>query len=180
MRKSPLFYGLLLGLLITSCHREPEKKVLTERIQYDVTIKNPDADQDWWVQNMEGSKREAFIKMILDEAYSGKIKAYDAFNNPLTVEQVKAIGNRTDTVLGPSPKPPYDDTLMVVKQQLQLRDITKVRFLEEWYIDEGTFKMEKKVVGIAPMILKYSETGELQGSMLLFWLYLDKKYPLKQ
>lgn len=173
-------YLLLMIPFLFSCGKKgEEKKLVTERIQYDVTIKSPDPDFDWWVQNLEGSKREAFIKNILNAAYSGKLKAYDIFHNPLSVNDVKAIGNRADTVTGTSPNPPYNDTVMVLTQELDLQRITRVRFLEEWRMDENTLEFDKKVLGISPIIESYAENGELRGYMPLFWVYLDKDYPAK-
>ena len=163
-----------------SCNSVKNKKnLVTERIQYDVTIKTPDPEWDWWIQNLEGSKREGFVKAILNAAYSGKVKAYDYFNKPLTIAEVKAIGNRTDTVFSTSPNPPYNDSTIVVKQELDINKINKVRFLEEWYMDENSLVFEKKILGIAPIIEVHNDDGSLRGYMPLFWVYLDKEYPGK-
>jgi len=59
-------------------------------------------------------------------------------------------------------------------------DITKVRFLEEWYIDNNKFDIEKRIVGIVPLIENYNEAGEFRGYAPLFWIYLDEKYPIEQ
>ncbi|MHC1706226.1 MAG: hypothetical protein AB9842_01760 [Bacteroidales bacterium] len=167
-------------MIAVSCGKKKEGlKLITERIQYDVTIKSPDPDYDWWVQNLEGPTRESFVKDILNSAYSGKLKAYDIFHKPLTVNDVKAIGNRSDTITGTSPYPPYNDTVMVIKQELDLQHITRVRFLEEWRMDETSLQFEKKILGISPIIESYDEQGNLRGYMPLFWVYIDKDYPAK-
>ena len=86
--------------------------------------------------------------------------------------------NKIDSVTLQREYAPYDwyDTVMV--STLNSDDITKVRFLEEWYIDESKLDIEKKIVGVAPMLEKYNEEGELRGYMPLFWIYLDDKYPI--
>ncbi len=171
--------GLTFGWL-TSCkdNTDKSKTVITERIQYDVNIKSPNPDYDPWVQNIDRRKRMTFVNKIMDAAYSGKIQAYDYFNNPLTVEQVKLIG--VDTIYQTLKRvyPPYDEYDTVIISKFELKDITKIRFLEEWYIDEDNLEIEKKITGIAPVIEKYDQSGNLLGSQPLFWLYLDKNYPM--
>lgn len=181
------FYLLLSlpALFFYSCGNDSNtkdyknEKQLTERIQYDVLIKTPDPDLDWWTQNIEGSKREIFVKTILDLAYSGKVKAYDYFNEPLTTEQVKAIDNTSDTISVQDPDNPdiYLDT--VIKQTLDIQIITKVRFLEEWYLDEKDYSFDKKVCGVMLMKENYGDSMELRGYTPLFWLYFDDEYPAK-
>jgi len=171
--------GLTFGWL-TSCkdNTDKSKTVITERIQYDVNIKSPNPDYDPWVQNIDRRKRMAFVNMIMDAAYSGKIQAYDYFNNPITAEQVKSIG--VDTIYQTLMRvyPPYDEYDTVIISKFELKDITKIRFLEEWYIDEDNLEIEKKITGIAPVIGKYDQSGNLLGFQPLFWLYLDKNYPM--
>jgi hypothetical protein len=185
-KSTMLSLGILLSIiLISACTGKKDEadnkdnKLLTERIQYDVLIKTPDPEMDWWVQNIEGSKRESFIKTFLNLAYDGKVKAYDYFNNPLTPEQVKNIDNRVDTVSVPDPKNPEVNKDTVIKLKLDMQKITKVRFLEEWSFDEKKMNFDKKVVGLMLMKENYDEKAELRGYSPLFWLYFDDSYPAK-
>jgi len=180
------FLGVLLCIMmISACNGKKDKtdnkgnKLLTERIQYDVLIKTPDPDMDWWVQNIEGSKREGFVKTFINLASEGKVKAYDYFNNPLTTEQVKNIDKRIDTVSVPDPKDPSKIRDTVVKSNLDIQKITKVRFLEEWSLDEKKMNFEKKVVGMMLMKENYDENAQLRGYSPLFWIYFDESYPAK-
>jgi hypothetical protein len=178
MTKIPVLV-FLVAILFSCTRKEGNMKVITERIQYDVTIKSPDPDYDWWVQNLEGSTRESFVRSILNAAYKGELKSYDIFHNPMSVAEVKAIGNRTDTITGTSPDPPYNDTAVVVRQELDLKRITRVRFLEEWRMNEKTLQFEKKILGISPIMEVFNDDGSLRGYMPLFWVYIDKDYPAK-
>ena len=171
-------------LLAYSCKSDKSgsdknKKLLTERIQYDVIIKTPDPAFDWWVQNIEGSKRESFVKTFLDLAGSGKVKVYDYFNEPLTPEQVKAMRSKTDTVriIDEENSNSIRDT--IVKDELNIQEVTKVRFLEEWYFDEKKLGFDKKVVGVMLMRENYGDSLELRGYSPLFWIYFDDAYPAK-
>lgn len=191
MKKRVLLISFVIisSFVLFSCGSDGEKQekndqnnkeILTDLIQYDVMIKNTDADQDWYVQNMEGRNRDEFVKRIMNAASSGEYRLYNYFfNTPLTVDEVNAKFNRIDSVTLQRSYPPYEwyDTVMVTK--LDESDITKVRFLEEWYIDKNKLDIEKKIVGIAPLMENYNEEGEFRGYVPLFWIYLDEKYPLK-
>jgi hypothetical protein len=178
-----LFAGTIF--FIFSCGDKKEstdnkdKTVLTERIQYDVIIKTPDPQFDWWVQNIEGSKRESFVKTFLQLAYDGKVKAYDYYNKPLTAAEVKQIDNRTDTISIADLKDPENMHDTIIKQELDLQKITKVRFLEEWNFDEKKMSFDKKVVGLMLMKENYGDSAEFRGYSPLFWIYFDDKYPAK-
>lgn len=178
---------ILLGLsvIIAACGGKKDetdmsgKKVLTERIQYDVTIKSPDPDLDWWNQNIEGSKRESFVKTFLDLAYAGKVKTYDYFNKPITAEEVKMIGNYTDTSFVPDSVNPNITRKVAVKHELDIQEITRVRFLEEWYLDEKKMSFDKKVVGMMLMKTRVLDSLGPALNVPLFWIYFDDKYPAK-
>ncbi|MCK5838986.1 MAG: hypothetical protein KAG99_04010, partial [Bacteroidales bacterium] len=96
---------------------------------------------------------------------------------PLTAEQVKSIGYRRDTLTFQRAYPPYELFDTIVEEKIEIRDITRFRFLEEWYFNDKTLEIEKKVLGIAPVVRRYDENGNLRGHMPLFWVYLDDRYP---
>ncbi len=178
MKPFHIALGCLFCFTVISCrHSEKDLFVVTDRIQYDVDIKSPDPDFDWWVQNIEGSRREVFIRQVMEAAYAGKVRAYSYFNEPLTPQQVKEIGFRADTLTFQRAEPPYDFYDTIVEQRINLQDITRFRFLEAWYMDPASCAVSKKVIGMAPIIRNYGETGELRGYMPLFWIYFDENYP---
>ena len=75
---------------------EPSNKteILAEKIQYDVPVVNNDPQLDWWINNIEGSKREPFLKRIMEAAEKGEVRVYDYFNHPLTPQQLPAHVHR--------------------------------------------------------------------------------------
>jgi len=172
--------SLFLIMLTLSCSRGtgPTENIVTKRIQYDVSIVSPDPDYDWWVQNIEGSDREKLVRNILQAADKGRVKVYDFFTlKPLTSEDVKGILSRKDTVSIESTLPPYDLVDTIISREVRLTDITRIRFLEEWRMDENALIFEKKVYGICPLVEVFTETGELKGYKPLFWIFLDDRYP---
>lgn len=152
-------------------------KPFVNLIDYEVFIRNPEPDVNWWVNNLEGIKRELLITTLLNVAYSGKVNVYDENNNLLTNEQVRAIGNEPTLLKTKTPNPPYNDTIILIDNQLNLQLITKIKFTEEWYIDDQTLEIGKKVVGITPLIEEYFEDNSFKGFKPLFTIYFDDKYP---
>ncbi|HPG32856.1 MAG: hypothetical protein H6541_01215 [Lentimicrobiaceae bacterium] len=166
-------------LIITSCGNN-KGKLLTDRIQYDVTIKTPDVDLEWFVQNLEGPKREKLVQAIINTANSGKLKMYDVMTNkPMTPAELKERSTRKELITLQRAYAPYEDYDSIVSTELQLSDITRVRFLEEWYLNEKNGLITKKVIAICPLVESYTETGELRGYNPLFWLSFEKNFPLE-
>jgi hypothetical protein len=176
-----LIFFLLIasGLLLFSCKQNADEgSIITKRIQYDVNIKSPEPDLDWWVQNIEGSNRELLIKTIFEKVSEGKVVAYDFLTGkPYTIDEIKRMMRQVDTISYESANPPYELRDTVIVKELRASDITRLRFLEEWYMNPKTLDFNKKIAGICPLIEKYSDSGELRGYSPLFWVFFDKKYP---
>lgn len=167
--------GLAMIFFMGCSEQEPE--VLATKIQYDVPIYSDNPQLDWWVNNLEGSKRDPFAKRLLEAALNGEVKAFDYFNDPLTPEQVRSL--MIDTVYQTLTRPvePYEEYDTVIYYELDYRDITKVRFLEEWTWDPGSLEMEKEVLGIAPIVV--IEYGGQEYNRPLYWVYIEEGYPEK-
>lgn len=178
MKRNLLFFALILALNACKTDSVSDKNKVTKRILYDVAIVNKDQDFDWWVQNIEGAQREKLISDIFSAVESGKVQAFDYITNkPLSKNEINVLLKRTDTISFESPTPPYEIIDSVITTELNKKDIEKLRFLEEWYMDNSTLAFSKKVVGICPMIAKYGDQSEFRGYMPLFWIFFDEKYP---
>lgn len=171
--------GLLMVFLMVSCGNGKGDK-LTERIQYDVTIKSPENDLEWWVQNLEGPKREKLVQAIIESARSGKLKVYDVMSNKaLDEQQIKDQGTRTELLTLQRPNEPYEEYDTVIRRELQLSDITRLRFLEQWYLNESNGKISKEIIAVCPLVESYTEEGTYRGHRPLFWLSYNKKFPME-
>lgn len=174
----PLVY-LTIALVFSACGKG-KGDLLTERIQYDVTIISPEKDLAWWVQNLENNKRETLINVIIEAAKSGQHKVYDVMTNKeLTEVEIKERGTRNELLVLQRDFAPYENYDTIVKRDMQLSDISKVRFLEEWYLNEETGLVTKKVIAICPMLESYTEEGVLRGHQPLYWISFVKNFPLK-
>ncbi|MBW6491519.1 MAG: hypothetical protein K0B15_10045 [Lentimicrobium sp.] len=170
---------LMLGTLMFSCWGK-KGSLLTERIQYDVPIKTPEVDLAWYVQNLEGPNREKFIQAVIQSAQSGKLKVYDVMSNKqLSAADVLAAGTRTELLTLQRPYEPFENFDTIVTRELQLSDITRVRFLEEWYMNEDNGRITKKVIAMCPLVESYTEEGQMRGYQPLFWMSYVKRFPLE-
>jgi len=173
-----LFISIVFLIALTACSGNSHKKeILTEKIQYDVPVINSDPQLDWWINNIEGSKREPFLQRIMEAAAKGEVRVCDYFNKPLTPQQIMATGSDTiyQTLL--RNYPPYDEFDTMIVRSISYMNIVKIRFLEEWTWNRKSLEMNKKVLGIGPIISK--EIGGEKFNQLLFWIYLDKRFPEK-
>ena len=161
---------------VVSCSPDQAgKKIITERIQYDVMVDSDGEELGWWVNNIEGSRRGPFIDWLLDAAYEGEYQAWDYFNNPLTEAQLKAVGVDTVFMTLLRETPPYDEYDTIVINKYNRQDITRVRFLEEWSFDNSGKVLEKRVLGVAPVLVR--TFGDEEYNQVLFWIYFDEDYP---
>lgn len=172
------FSLLALGLILVFTQCEPKAKekedtrtVITKKILYDVPLHNPNEDHDWWVKNIEGSDREALLNNIFAQVRSGEIQAYDYFNEPLSVNQVESLLSDTIHMVLQRPYDPYDEYDTTIYQVTLPSDFEILRFLEEWKYDEKTLQIDKKILGICP-VMKVQRNGEWV-TRPYFWVYFD-------
>lgn len=173
--KQPVFcLSILLVMMLVSCEQD-QKELITQKIHYDVSIKSPSPDYDWWIQNLPGPQRENLVNLILDGALSGKFQSYDYFNNPISAFEVSKILSDTSMLTLMKKEPPYEyyDTMIVYT--IQREDILKIRFLEEWKVDANKLLFDKKVLGIAPIARRIDPMG-IERWQPLFWIYTDEKF----
>jgi hypothetical protein len=166
--------SFLLFMVLISCQQD-QKELITQKIQYDVLIKSPDADYDWWIQNLPGPQRENLVNIILDGALSGKYPSYDYFNNPISAYDVSKILSDTSVLTLMAKEPPYEYYDTTIVYTIQRDDILKIRFLEEWKTDKNKLTFEKRVLGIAPVARRIDPMG-IERWQPLFWIYTDDNF----
>lgn len=169
--KKHIIIILSLALIIASCSPGQNKSLVTQKIQYDVSIKSPDSSYDPWIQNIGQTDREKFVSDLMNAVYEGRVQAYDYFNRPMSLDELNGV--LTDTAYRTLTRivPPYEVFDTVIVSKIEISDINKIRFLEEWYMDDQDLVFEKVVIGIAPVAEKYDEEGNFIGLLPLFWIY---------
>ena len=118
--------------------------------------------------------QEFFIEIVLDAAYEGIIGAYDILDDEFTtlmaLEQVKGIGNSTDTMLVTDPIT-LEEKYEVIEKKLNREHIKKYRIKEDWIFDKQLSSLYVRILGIAPILAKYDENGNYIADILMFWIY---------
>ncbi|NQU32589.1 MAG: hypothetical protein HQ521_05080 [Bacteroidetes bacterium] len=155
--------------------QQNNNEIITEKIQYDVNIKSPDPEYDWWIQNLVGPQRDKLVSTIIDGAKSGKFKAYDYFNNPIDKFEVEAIFSDTMIVTMMRENPPYELFDTAIIYNILPEDIIRLRFLEEWSMDPQNLHFEKKIMGLAPVARRFDFNG-IERWQPLFWIYTDNEF----
>ena len=152
-----------------------KNEVITKKIQYDVNIKSPDPEYDWWIQNLVGPEREHLVNLIVDGAKDGKWQAYDYFNDPIDKFEVRTIFSDTMLISMMKSEPPYElfDTMVI--HNILPEDILRLRFMEEWSINPDNLAFSKKIIGIAPVASRLDFNG-IERWQPLFWIYTDDEF----
>lgn len=172
-----LFISFTFMLFLFSCTNKSKENIITQRIQYDVDIVSPGADYPWYVQNIEGLAREKFIKNLMESVVNKKQTAYHSLTyDALSENNLQKLFHRIDTVVMQRSTPPYEFYDTIVQQNLEYKDIVKIRFLEEW--KQGTKQeIQKEVLGICPIIKNFDTEGNFRGYQPLFWVFYNEHYP---
>ncbi len=176
MKSSNLYILLLFAIILfaTSCQQD-NSIIVTKKIQYDVYIKSPNPDYDWWIQNLPGPERESLVEMIVEGAKSGKFKAYDYFNEPMSKDEVNSTFADTMMLKLMQTEPPYDYFDTTIVNIISMEDIQKLRFMEKWEINPDNLKIEKTIYAIAPIAKRIDMNG-IERWQPLFWIYTDDTF----
>jgi len=146
--------GLILAAVSMAVTIEGYAQTITQRIEYNVSIRSDDAtDNNWYTDHIEASGRITWLESVMKDVRSGKVKAYDAFSEdftkPLTLAEVEAILVKTDTMYMESPDPPYDLKAMVNRDETTTDEIDLFKFREQWVYDNKK-GLIKQVMPLCP------------------------------
>jgi hypothetical protein len=162
-----------------------DKLVITDKIMYDVPIVNEiigdrsKNNPDWFWENLPTPGADDFIKTLLSDAMSGKLKTYyyDMTGNYESFDVIKDADLKTymEDVMSYEFEL-VDTTVKRYKTEkiaihLDYRNVKKLRFLEEWFIAEGEF--HKRVIAVAPyFVIEYPDMKTVNA--VYFWILLDE------
>lgn len=163
-----------------------DKLVVTDKIMYDVPIVNEiigdrtKNSPDWFWENLPQPESDSFLKTLLEDAVSGKLKTYyyDMTGSYDTFDAIPSseLKSYMDDVMT------YEFEIMdtTVKRYktekisvpLDYSKVKKLRFLEEWFIADGKF--HKRVIAVAPYFVVEHPSIETI-SLVYFWILVDEK-----
>lgn len=128
--------------------------------------------------------QQPLIEILHTAAKNGEVTVYDPavvdadqFKQVLSVEDVKKLGTRVDTVMQINPIT-LEEEQVIQKNELTWDKIVKYRVKEDWFFDEETSTMMCRVIGIAPIMEDYDASGNYRGDMTMYWLYYPDLRPI--
>lgn len=198
MRRVLLPIFILCIALLSSCKDKsdgPKGDLITKKILYDVPVVNLQLEDrtvnnpNWFWENLPYPDGDGFIDKLYADARDGKIPLYyyDMEGDYEHLERipkkdVERMFAEEMTVSLPVPDF-YDETTNTFVQRpnvdflLDAQHIHKLRFLEEWYDDDGM--IVKKVLAVAPVFTINIVGNDAQEGYVYntvkFWVMADEK-----
>jgi gliding motility associated protien GldN len=114
-----------------------------------------------------------FFSILSEAADNGEIRVFedDKFTQMLTADEVLSRLVTIDTVSVYNPET-YEETVRIVRSEMNPEDIKRYRVKEIWYFDEEASRMKVRILGIAPIRDYYDkETGIFKYEGPMFWVY---------
>ncbi len=118
--------------------------------------------------------RAPFIDILLEAAKNEEIHLYsawdDKFSDLLDQEAIHQLCHSSDTIEIIDPVT-FESSYQVVENEFNAEDVAKFRLKEVWFFDEETSTMNVRILGIAPIISRYSDDGMFLNEGPMFWAY---------
>jgi gliding motility associated protien GldN len=115
-----------------------------------------------------------FFTILMEAAESGELTVYgtedDKFSSRLTPDEVSSMGATIDTVITFDPVT-YQESIQVVRNELNPEDVKRFRFKEVWFFDEETSTLQVRILGIAPLLDVKDDNGNFKYEQPMFWVY---------
>lgn len=179
------FTTMMVSCVNTEKKEEGKKEVITKKIMYDVSIVNEgiktkeDFDRDWFWMNMPEADLNKLVSKLFDDVKSGTVTSYyyDALDN---YENFKAIPKdklvncfekewSVFTYTEKAADGGDNTNAIAVNVPVEKSQIQQLRFLEEWYFENGEFC--KRVIAVAP-VFTYEVPGQSKAINLFYWVFL--------
>jgi hypothetical protein len=150
---------VLAGTALFSCTNEQPKAVKEEasaftqdhngqlsvasQIVYDVEIINPNPDDLWTAECLEGLDQKALVDFVFEGLYSNEFSAYDIFEGtPVSARKIRKM----------------EENAEFTRDQ-----VGKFQFMEEWVLDTLNMTYSKHVKEIRMGLQSFNSAGELTG-----------------
>jgi len=128
--------------------------------------------------------QQPLIEILHVAAKNGEITVYDPsvtdadqFKQVMSVDEVKKLGTRIDTVMQINPVT-LEEEQVIQKNDLTWDKIVKYRVKEDWFFDEETSTMMCRIIGIAPIMEDFDASGNYRGDMTMYWVYYPDLRPI--
>ena len=120
--------------------------------------------------------RQSLMQVIYNAVIEGTLTAYgaenDEFLSPMTIQQLRAQLDKSDTQTLVRPYPPYEEYDSVIAEPFRTSDVYLLRVKEDWFFDRQRSVLDVRIIGLCPITEDYDVvTGDFRGYKPLFWVY---------
>ena len=117
--------------------------------------------------------RQNLATCLLNALCSGEALAYspvdDEFSIQLTRSEIIGSTSSNDTIYIENE---FGTTVpQLIVNSFEPSSVKRIRLKEDWIFHNGRSTLEKRIIGICPVMEKFDENGEYKGEMPLFWIY---------
>jgi len=152
------FILICFTLVVDSCHPgrsdRPPTGASFGKIIYDSYVINRDSTDRWGDEFLAGFNRKALVDQIFDDVYQGRIFPIDYFTGEkIPLAQLKQM--ETD-------------------REFARKNISKIRFEEQWFWDKEKSEMNKQVLSMTIAYEVYDLSGKSRGQKPIFKLIFRK------
>lgn len=131
--------------------------VIADTITYDVLLRNNNKEDEWAEYCLKNVDIRALTDAIFNAVYTKRLIAYDYITeDPMTIQEVKE---------------------MEQKPEFSRDKISKAQFMEEWYFDEKTLKMGKRVNSLMLAYESRDAQGKIRRYKAGFKVYFKYELP---
>jgi gliding motility associated protien GldN len=124
------------------------------------------------------------IQIIHTAAKNGELTVYDnsvpdgdQFKAVLSVDDVKKMGTRTDTVMQVNPVT-LEEEQVIQHNDLTWDKIVKYKVKEDWIFNQETSTLICRIIGVAPIMEDFDASGNYRGDMTMYWVYYPDLRPI--
>lgn len=128
--------------------------------------------------------QQPLAEIVHTAAKNGELTVYDnnvlngdQFKQVLSVDDVKKLGERKDTVMQINPIT-LEEESVVQQTEFDPGKVVKYRLKEDWFFDEETSTQMCRIIGIAPVMEDYDASGNYRGDMTMYWIYYPDLRPI--
>ncbi len=131
-----------------------ESIIVANPVIYDVVVKNSDPSDEWTDFCLQNLDVQAISNVIFNAVYHKKIIPYHyRMDTVLSIQDVKEI-----------------------EKEVNKEGMAMLQFEEQWFLNEETFEMYKKVSYIIFGMELVNDNGDVYGYKPGFKIYLDKEH----
>ena len=140
-------------------------RLLASDVAYEVPLvnnENPEFLDDIQVKQV--------VKTIVEKATCGNVDSYSfAYRDSLiqrTLDEVKQSLGKEIICYDTENTETYETDTLCIDKDIDLKEITGLAFIEDWYVNDSTMEILKDVKGIAPVRTYYHNTDDTQSELV--------------